>query len=314
MNKRIRCFILGTLIIGNLTLTGCSIPFEKFLGADIQSTQEKIIVGLPIDDNFKNEDLDTYNKIVETIFDTIGNQEFYLKNFNNSTSFYDPINKYFDTNYLNKIIDGFEKDNIKKVIENIYYIDNTKFYSAKIIGAGKTRFGVKLEVEIASVDDTTSFGLQTIELYFNSDKQIYKAEIINELNTALNTTKPLDTDSLICDNSAFITAFNDFILPFKNKSIYDLSLDSENKQDFEYEINTLIDNLELTNQDKDVLVTLFKAGKATFDNYGISQYIHYDKNAEPISVYTVEFSLNDDYISFDFYYNRLEKSIYKVTM
>lgn len=308
--------LISTFIVSSLILTSCQIPFERFLGDDSNTPKEIIVEGIKeTKPNKTIEDVNNYKEKLKSIFGIIGDNDFYLKNFNNKEGFYAPIKTFFDENYLSKIESGENKNILGKVIDNIYYKENTKFKEARIIGVGETLYSTKIEVEVVSIDDTTSFGIQYIDIYLNQDNLINDIILIADLTTAQNTTKEITDDSLLLkDNNEFINVFETFITPFKSKTIYDLSLNSEKQQDFEYEINVVLDNIEMQNKNNEVLKTLFKAGKASFDNYGIVEYMNYDKNAEPITVYKVRFSLEGELIDFTINYNRLEKVIQKISL
>lgn len=315
-NKIKKVMILSMLLTSSFVLTSCEIPFERFLGDDSNITKELTVEGIKSTKATKTiEDVNKYKSKFNSIFSVIGDNEFYLKNFNNKEGFYKPIASFFNNEYLEQIMTGEKKNILGKVIDNIYYIENTKFKESRIIGIGESLDYTKLELEIVSIDDTTSFGVQYIDVYFDKNDFISDVVLISDLTTAQNTTKEISDDSLLMqDNTEFIKAFENFILPFKNKNIYNLSLSSETQQDFDYEINVIIDELDLNNKNNEALKTLFKAGKATFSNYGIIEYMNYDKNAEPITVYKVRFSLDGEYIDFTINYNRLEKTIDKISL
>lgn len=313
-NKLKKILIMSMILSSSFILTSCEIPFERFLGNDTAITKELPVEGINATNNTKTiEDVQKYKDKLNSIFSVIGDNDFYLKNFNNKEGFYKPIKSFFNDEYLQKVINGESKNVFGKVVDNIYYIENTKFKEMRIIGIGENLETTKVELEIVSIDDTTSFGVQYIDVFFDKSDLITDVTLISDLTTAQNTTKEIDTDSLLeGTNAEFIKAFESFILPLKNKTIYNLSLSSDTQQDFDYEINVVIDDLELENKNSETLKTLFKAGKTTFDNYGIIEYMNYDRNAVPITTYKVRFSLDGEYIDFNINYNRLDKTIEKI--
>lgn len=313
-NKLKKILILSMILSSSFILTSCEIPFERFLGDDTTITKELPVEGMKATNNTKTiEDVQKYKDKLNSIFSVIGNNDFYLKNFNNKEGFYKPIKNFFNDEYLQKVISGESNNVLGKIVDNIYYLENTKFTEMRIIGIGENLETTKIELEIISIDDTTSFGVQYINVFFDKSDLITDVTLISDLTTAQNTTKEIDSDSLLeGSNSEFIKAFENFVLPFKNKTIYNLSLSSDTQQDFDYEINVVIDDLKLENKNNETLKTLFKAGKATFDNYGIIEYMNYDKNAVPITTYKVRFSLDGEYIDFNINYNRLDKIIEKI--
>lgn len=307
--------IIGVLSI-SLFLTSCEIPFQRFLSDETSVTQEVKIEGMDTNKStITLENVKLYKEKLNSIFFVIGNNEFYLKNFNNKEGFYEPIKSFFDSEYLESIKSGERKNLLGKVIDDIYYTENTKFKEVRIIGVGETLESKKVEIEVVSINDSTSFGIQYIEIFFNEDNLIYDVNIKSNLSSNQNTTKEISEDSLLmANNNEFNTVFQSFVLPLKNESIYNLSLNSEKQNDFNYELNVLLDSLDLKDKNNETLRTFFIAGKGKFDNYGIIGYMNYDKNAEPITEYKVRFLLDGEFIDFSISYNRLEKTIERISL
>lgn len=307
--------IIGVLSI-SLFLTSCEIPFQRFLSDETSVTQEVKIEGMDTNKStITLENVKLYKEKLNSIFFVIGNNEFYLKNFNNKEGFYEPIKSFFDSECLESIKSGERKNLLGKVIDDIYYTENTKFKEVRIIGVGETLESKKVEIEVVSINDSTSFGIQYIEIFFNEDNLIYDVNIKSNLSSNQNTTKEISEDSLLmANNNEFNTVFQSFVLPLKNESIYNLSLNSEKQNDFNYELNVLLDSLDLKDKNNETLRTFFIAGKGKFDNYGIIGYMNYDKNAEPITEYKVRFLLDGEFIDFSISYNRLEKTIERISL
>ena len=298
-----------TLLISINTFTGCTIPFQRFLQEDEAIVKDIKIEGIDIDkETIPYSEIEEMQKVVSNIFDKIANYDFYYENYDNLESFHLPIKEYTDDNFYKELIS--KGSDFKKVVDNIYYKDDTKYKTAKIIEVGITTDKKYYKVEVVSIDDSMTFGAETINLIVNSENKIIGTELVGEMNTVQNTTKPIDSESLIPnDNKLFSKKLNEFLNQLKNEELYKKVSSGEDKVGIDVQIEALISNIKLQNKNNEALKDLFKAGKGIFKDITHLGFNYNDYGALGVSNYIIAFANGEEIIKFNIEYSRVSEEI-----
>lgn len=288
--------------------------FKKFIVAN-QKVEEPSIPKINIDKIASDNDfLKKSQKIIEDIGNVLKDKKIYNKAKNDKLLYYDKLSKNFTTGYLEDLKSQKEENYLYEVTENIYKEENCNFISIKIIAITREIENDSIKAEIISNNDTAEFDSQILDISFDKEMKITKIEKFEDIKSVANSTKELNEDSVI-DNSlheVFKEKLSEFFNGFKNKDIYELSLDKKKEKDFEYEIETLIETLSIKNKDKDSLIELFLMGKGEFKNYAISGYTLSDINADPITTYSIGFYHNETFEYINIEFNRYTQEIINI--
>lgn len=301
------------VIVLLFNLTGCSqIPFEKFiLGEDAVSDIK--IPYLNIEKiNINTENINTFQEISNNLFNTIGNKEYYYDNYSDSEIYLRPVKNLFEENFYNQLINNEVKNDFKKMIDNIYYKDNMYYDNSKVIEAGINSDGEHFFVtEIVSIGDSKDFMVSSIRIYLNENNKIIKSEIISEDTIIGNTSTPLSKDSLISENlSKEKEIITTFLNSMKSNELYNMV--SNNKPEATLQLDTLINNINISIKSPEDLKMLFKAGKGTFENYYITKYTINDKDCMANSEFVLSFVNGSQVDDFTFIYSRITNEIINI--
>lgn len=300
-------------------MTGCSSPnsfyfdFSKFLLNETTVEEEVKLEGLNLDQSIITKDkILAITKNVEELFKVLADKEYYYSNFNNKSKYFNGVRYLLSEDYYNKVSQGEIKSTIKKSIDDIYYNEYTQFKEANVIAVEQSLEGIKCYVEIVSVNDDVLFNCQTVVLNLDNNLKLLSDEMVTEITSSTNTIRELGEDSLLqTSHNEFKQSLSKLLSSLTNEQIYNEI--TENSQQGQFKLDTLINNLDLKNKNNDSLIQLFKAGKGNFKNYAIEKYKIDDFEAMATTTYTLIFSVNGKVEKYEFEYSRILKDIVKVT-
>ena len=302
------------LILSSSFLTSCEIPFEKFILSSGEVKKDIKIEKLDLNKhNLDEKYIVEMQGIVDNVFNEIADKKFYLSNYHRVEVFHKPIIKFLENNFYNDLSSGNRNSDLKKVVDNIYYRKNTSFKKANIIDAGTYKNGYFFNIEVVSIDDGKEFNTEIIKLITDYNKTIIDTEIIGEMNSVSNTTKPLNEDSLIPTNhNLFLKEYEKFLGALANEKLYNELL-TDNNGEGNFQLNTLVNNLNIKYKNNADLIELFKLGKGNFKNGGVTGYRYSDKDATAITTYIVSYPNEDKQIDFEVEFSRVNNKILKIT-
>ncbi len=341
-------FLLLCSLLFICLLTGCSnndikfnpysfdLNFRYFLLPNTQSVHAVKVASIDLEeDNFTSEELTKIDGIIYTIYKENAEKDFYLNNFENDSVFYDNIKRFCNPEYIEDIR---EENDLKESIDNIYAQDNTYWYDTEVISLNSVNKERFFEAEIIALNDTNLFQIEIVRFYFDNDNLITKIELVNELESYENTTKPLSKDSLLNEegvHSDFISSFNVLKNGLSNGALYEkyhlamsneiLMTDEEHeltqeeidsieyKEQMELQLNTLIEN-QKNDFDREVLKEFFLSGEGTFKNTFVTEYQIEDFNGMAQSYYTVQSVANGELKTFVFTFDRIENKITEIQL
>lgn len=312
--KKILCISICILSISSV-LTGCDIeiPFKTFIinNNDKAIIEDVKIDGIDLSKNITNQaNMERFQAVADTIFKQLGDKNFYADNYDSPSRYNYVLQNYLSTSFYKSIISGSIDNDFKKVIDNIYFKENTLFKNANIIETGQDINGYYYDIEIVSVDDEITFNTETIRFIVDKNFKITSTKIIKQIAKIQNTTTPLTVDSLLPDtHEEFLDKFETFLDQINNKKIFESISKGYKVGDADVQLEALISNITLPNKDTESLKRLFLMGKGTFTNRVLVSYKMDDIDKMATSVYTIAFSKEDTIEKFDIYYSRITKEI-----
>lgn len=313
-----KIFVGGILILCFSNFIGCDInltkfpriPFEHFILQDTEETKDIELNKLT--KYIKIEELEKTQKNISKLFDTICNETYYYNNYYKLDKFYNDVKELFSNEYYDKLISNKNQD-LKKIADNIYYKEHQVYKESNIIEMGVDNDNEKyFIVDVIYLNDTQSFIIDEIKVYIDENLKIINTQLISEMNSVVNTIKPLSSkDSLLDDNELdkFSKVLLDFFNNMKNQELYNMVIEENN----ELQLSTLIENIKLENKNNETLKNLFLIGRGRFDNYEITDYYINDKDGLANSYYIISFVNGKTIKKFLFEYSRITGTIVSVS-
>lgn len=301
-------------ILMTITFVGCDTPIVPFEKLVLEQKVEEDILVEGIDSNLQNISVDIVNKIQDissNIFETIGDSDYYYKNKNNLELYLSPIKDNLSKELYDSIKSNNSKNDLKKIIDNLYYMDDSNYYSSNIIALNLYEDELYADVEVIGVDDSKEFIINTISLYFDKDFKIYKTEIVSENNTSLNTTKPLSNDSLINGELAKEKlAVENLFNSIKNKELY--TNIKRNKDGANEKLEIMLNDVDINKNSIEDLRLLFNIGRGEFLNYSITKCSINDVDSKAETKLELTFANGNTLTKFDVVYSRVTDKILEI--
>ena len=303
-------------LLYSLLITGCTIPFNKFI-IESEDVSDVDIPGISTDINVTNVDnIRKMSEITNTIFNKLG-EESYYKKYKDSSNYCSVLKKYLTKEYYENISFNKVDNNFKSVIDDIYNNEYTYFKCANIIEVGQQDIDkYYYNVEIISVDDNVTFNTEIIQLITNDKFQIEESQIVEPFSTVNNTTNVLSDDSLISDtHNEFTKSLEALFSEMKNPTLYKTLSNTSNENEINVQLSSLISNIStINNKDEQTLKELFMISKGTFDKYSIISYKLDDYNKMANSNYVIAISNGENIEKFNITFSRISNQITNITL
>lgn len=318
--KRRKVVALGLVVLNLGLLSGCSLDkpfyfdFSRFVLESNNEMQDVKLTGLNLENTIiKSYEIEKIQKNINFIFEKLGDKDNYYNNYKNKERYFSEVKHLLSDTYYKGVINGEVRSYIQKSIDNIYFNDKTSFKEANLISVTKTTDNIECIVEVISLNDDVLFNIETIKLVLDKDFKIISDKQITDVQSEINTTKPLGKDSLFQESHKdFVEDLNQLINQLKNKELYN-ELISNSGENSEFKLESLINNIDIKNKSNDALTQLFMLGKGEFKNYVITSYTIDDIDAMAKTTYLLSISNQNKIHQFSIEYSRIFNSISQIT-
>ncbi|WP_368263345.1 hypothetical protein [Clostridium disporicum] len=319
MKKR-KVIIVGLLALNLGLLSGCSLDkpfyfdFSRFVLEGEAEVQDVKVTGLNLDNTIiKSYEIEKIQENIKFIFEQLANKDNYYNNYKKEEKYFAGVKHLLSDDYYKTVINGEKRSYIQKSIDNIYFSDNTLYKEANLISVTKNVDNIECLVEVVSVNDDVLFNVETIKLTLDKDYKVVSDEQVLDVQSATNTTKSLDEDSLLQEShKEFSTELTKLINHLKDKELY-TEIINNSAENSEFKLESLINNVEIKNKSNDALTQLFMLGKGEFNNYAITSYTIDDIDAMATTTYILSISNKEEIHQFAIKYSRIFNSISQIT-